>query len=345
MLGTQLRQPLTGSAAEGDTGRIGPEKHLPYPTGDGGAERMGAPGPAGHPGGVGRLDLDDPPAPVDVEDCPAAAGEDEHGSATAAVSSGAGHEGLVGDQADLGPAVADAEDGRRGERRQQLHEVPAAKDRLGLAADTQDAAVVHEEPRGDQVVGDRGHGRGSLRPERERLAEPLRPQLATDTAFLEAQREELLGDEMKGSGWRHDRLDIPLAPAEEHSGGAEQGIVAGGEDQRVAGGVGPAAAAPEALEERGDGGWGVDLDDPVEVSDVDAELQGRGGDDDAVAVLGERLLSGRSLAGAEGSVGDERRHIVTAQGDGELLGAGAAVDEYQAFLAPVEAGDDQRGVG
>jgi len=155
----------------------------------------------------------------------------------------------------------------------------------------------------------------------------------------------LLGDEMKGSGWRHDRLDVPLGPAEEHSGGAEQGIVAGGEDQRVAGGVGPAAGAPEALEERGDGGWGVDLDDPVEVSDVDAELQGRGGDDDAVAVLGERLLSGRSLAGAEGSVGDERRHIVTAQGDGELLGAGAAVDEYQAFLAPVEAGDDQRGVG
>ncbi len=39
----------------------------------------------------------------------------------------------------------------------------------------------------------------------------------------------------------------------------------------------------------------VDLDDPVEVADVDAELQGAGGDDDAVARLGERLLGAAPL--------------------------------------------------
>ena len=49
---------------------------------------------------------------------------------------------------------------------------------------------------------------------------------------------------------------------------------------------GPTTGAPEALEERSDRGWSVDLDDPIEVADVDAEFQRGGRDDDAVARLG-----------------------------------------------------------
>jgi hypothetical protein len=40
------------------------------------------------------------------------------------------------------------------------------------------------------------------------------------------------------------------------------------------------------------------LDDPVQVTHVDAQLEGRSGDDDAVALFPERLLGGPALAGA-----------------------------------------------
>jgi hypothetical protein len=67
------------------------------------------------------------------------------------------------------------------------------------------------------------------------------------------------------------------------------------------------------LEEGGDGRRGVDLDDPVEVSDVDAELKRAGGDDDTVACLGEGLFGAPSFVQREGGVGQERRDASQSQ--------------------------------
>lgn len=58
-----------------------------------------------------------------------------------------------------------------------------------------------------------------------------------------------------------------------------------GEEGSIAGGPGAATGATEPLQERGQGGGRVHLDDPVEVTDVDAEFEGRSRDDDAIAKL------------------------------------------------------------
>jgi hypothetical protein len=50
-----------------------------------------------------------------MDDGPAAAGEDEHGGTAGGVPGGAGYERLIGHEADLGSAVADAEHRRGGE--------------------------------------------------------------------------------------------------------------------------------------------------------------------------------------------------------------------------------------
>jgi hypothetical protein len=52
----------------------------------------------------------------------------------------------------------------------------------------------------------------------------------------------------------------------------------------------PPAAAPEPLQECGNGEWGVYLDHPVQVTDVDAELKGGRGYDHAVSPLSEGPL-------------------------------------------------------
>ena len=87
------------------------------------------------------------------------------------------------------------------------------------------------------------------------------------------------------------RLSIPAAK--------QDTFVVDTQEQAVARGSGASTGAAEALEERRDGAGGADLDDAVQVADVDAEFQRRGGDDDGVAGFGERrfgaapLLSGQ----------------------------------------------------
>ena len=63
----------------------------------------------------------------------------------------------------------------------------------------------------------------------------------------------------------------------------------------------------------------VHLDDPVEVANVDAQLQGGGRDDHAVARLGERLLGPPPFVSRQRGVGQEHRHAFLAQGGAEFF--------------------------
>ncbi len=110
----------------------------------------------------------------------------------------------------------------------------------------------------------------------------------------------------RGSGGGDDGLDPSTAPQQQQRGGLEQGVAVAGEEEAVAGAAGPPAGAPESLQERRHGRGRVDLDDPVEVADVDAEFERAGGDDHAVAGLGERLLRATPLVGGERGVRQER---------------------------------------
>ncbi len=78
----------------------------------------------------------------------------------------------------------------------------------------------------------------------------------------------------RGSWRRGDRFDIPTAPEQQQPCRREQSVVAQRKEQAVPGGAGPATGATEALQESRDGGGRIDLDDPVEVTDIDAQFQG-----------------------------------------------------------------------
>jgi hypothetical protein len=72
------------------------------------------------------------------------------------------------------------------------------------------------------------------------------------------------------------------------------------EERAVRGDPRAAPGAAHALQEAGDGRGGVDLQDVVEVADVDAELEGAGGDDHAVTPSAKaRSASRRALAASE----------------------------------------------
>ncbi len=196
--------------------RVAAGEDLAYPACEHGAERLAAAGPAGHARRVGRLDLDDPAGPVDMDHGPAAACEYEYVGAAGGQPGGAGCERFVGYDADLVAAVTDAEHRGGSEDREQLHEVLLPEGVLGGGADAEHSAVVGEEPLAGQVVDDGGQVLGGGRAEDERLAEPLGPGRAADAGFLEGQGEELLGGDVERQERRADRLDIAFAPAQQH---------------------------------------------------------------------------------------------------------------------------------
>ena len=110
-----------------------------------------------------------------------------------------------------------------------------------------------------------------------------------------------------GSGGGTAGSTKPGGPQLDQPGGPEQALVGGGQEEAVARRARPPAGAAHPLQERRDGARGVDLDHAVEVADVDAQLQGAGGHDHAVAALGERPLGLPALVQAQRAVRDERR--------------------------------------
>ena len=89
---------------------------------------------------------------------------------------------------------------------------------------------------------------------------------------------------------------------------------------------------------------GVDLDDPVQVAHVDAELQRGGGHDHAVPRLGERLLGPPPLVQRQRGVRQERGDPARPQRRADLLHQLPGVAEHQPLLAPVQRRDHRRGV-
>ena len=139
---------------------------------------------------------------------------------------------------------------------------------------------------------------------------------------------------------RGDRLDEPPRPGEQQARREQQVVLAQGEEQAVAPGLGPPPAAPEPLQERGDREGGVDLDHPVQVTDVDPEFKGGRRDDHAVPPLGERQLRSPTLVKRERRMDQVRGDAKLAQVGAELFDQPFGVAEDKALLAPVERRDD-----
>ena len=143
---------------------------------------------------------------------------------------------------------------------------------------------------------------------------------------------------------RGDRLDEPARPGEQQPRREQQVVLAQREEQAVAPRSRPPPAAPEPLQERGDRERRVDLDHPVQVTDVDAELKRGRGHDHAVPPLGERQLRPPPLVKRQRRVDQVRGDAELPQLRAELLDEPLGVAEDEALLAPVQRRDDLGGV-
>ena len=176
--------------------------------------------------------------------------------------------------------------------------------------------------------------------ESRHASDPLQPGVPADPLFLEHQGHQLLRQDVVRLGRRLDRLHVALVPQVDQARGLHQRLVAGGQEKAVADGSGPPPGAAHALEEARHGRGAVDLDHPVQVAHVDAQLQDARGHDHAVVPVGEGVFRLPPLLLAERAVGDEGRDAQLPQPCAQFLRPGTAIHEDQPLLAPVQAGDD-----
>ena len=133
-------------------------------------------------------------------------------------------------------------------------------------------------------------------------------------------------------------------PGEQQACREQQVVLAQRQEQAVTPRTRPPSAAAEPLQERGDRERRVDLDHPVQVADVEAELERGRGHDHAVAALGERQLRPPPLVQRQRRVDQVRGDAELTQLHAELLDELLGVAENEALLAPVQRRDDLGGV-
>jgi hypothetical protein len=110
---------------------------------------------------------------------------------------------------------------------------------------------------------------------------------------------------VRGSRRRNDRIDESRSPERGDAERGEEIIIAGRQKQAVPASADPPPAPPHTLQEGSDRGRSVDLHHPVEIADVDAELERARRDNDAVGLGRERRLGLPPLVDREGAVGHE----------------------------------------
>jgi len=109
----------------------------------------------------------------------------------------------------------------------------------------------------------------------------------------------------------------------------EQVVAGGGEEAALGDGSAPVAGAAYTLHGCGDGTGGVDLADEVNVADVDAELEGCGGDEDLDFAGLEAGFGVETERAGEGAVmgGDVFYADAFGEGEGDFFDEAAGVDE------------------
>src|SRR5262249_38504149 len=146
----------------------------------------------------------------------------------------------------------DREERRREEDREELEEVLPPENLFTLRAEREEALVreedlLFEHPVHDRVASFRAHAREG----RARL-QPSPEFISRDSALLEHESHELLGENVVGVGWRYDRFDVPARPQLDQPGSLDQARVVGGKEEAIPRCSGPPARPSHALEEARD---------------------------------------------------------------------------------------------
>ena len=115
------------------------------------------------------------------------------------------------------------------------------------------------------------------------------------------------------------RLNEALPPKSNQRSGSEQCFVTRRQEQAVGRAVRPPTGAPHPLKERGHRCRCVDLDHPVEVTNIDPKLQRASRHDHAILPLGKCLFRQAAFLDSQGTVGDEGLDLLLPQEQGKLL--------------------------
>jgi hypothetical protein len=156
--------------------------------------------------------------------------------------------------------------------------------------------------------------------------------LFADRSELQRESEELVDEDGPAALLGGDAFDPAFAGELDEGDGLEDGIWVFAEEGRVRGAAGAPAGAAHALEEGGDGGRRVGLEDAVEVADVDALLESRGADDAGVPAAGESLFGGAARFQGDGAVVHEDVDGPAAHPIGHGFGERARLAEEEALL-------------
>ena len=192
----------------------------------------------------------------------------------------------------------------------------------GAAAAVADAGGEHVDDFEVGLAGERSEGSGPAEEVEEVVELPV---------LAGGLGDDLLGEDVE----RGDELDdaVEFAGADgAHEGGAFDQFVAGGREQAALGAEAEGVAgAADALQEDGDAAGRADLADEVDAADVDAELEGGGGDEGLEPAVLELLFDVQAAFAREAAVvaGDALLAEAVAQVVGDALGEGAGVDEDQ----------------
>jgi hypothetical protein len=248
------------------------------------------------------------------------------------------------DVADLVAPRLHTQHGRRVEDGVQLEEVLAAVELLAPRAQAEQPVRLEEDVAAHHRVDQRAQLVVADAAERIRRAHPVEHAVARQAALLQRQRHHLVSQDVHRVLRRPDIFDPAAVGEPRHRHRLQHRLGAGAEERAVGA---PALAAPgatHALQHRRDGGRGVDLQDLVEVTDVDAQLHGRRAHDRGVLAVRELQLRVFALLAAHRAVVDEHLDAAAGHRLRDPLGARPALDEHQALLAAPELGDAAGGL-
>src|SRR5205823_4431974 len=194
-------------------------------------------------------------------------------------------------------AMTDREHQRTSERRDKVAEVPAAELSLATHTQTEHTAVLGQNiylqhvPHHSNAVG-----LGNLCCNGPQPGVEVR---ARDATQLQRERHDLLRVDVRRSRWWRNGVDLAFAPERGDRQRCEQLFVISGEEEAVPLRAGAAAGPPHPLQQ-GRGAQGrTNLHHAIEVTDIYAELQGAGGDDDAIRLGGKGSLGCTALVQRE----------------------------------------------
>ena len=140
---------------------------------------------------------------------------------------------------------------------------------------------------------------------------------------------DLLGEDVERSGQGVDAVEAPGTDGADEGGALQQLVAGGGEEAAVGAEAEGVARAADALEEGRDAAWRADLADEVDGADIDAKLEGGGGDEGAEVTRLEALLDVQAAILGDAAVVAGDGFLAEALGEllGGSLGQSARVDE------------------